>query len=92
LLNADLGLDEAAALRLSPVAMPPASGAPVIAAVGGDESAEFKRQARMLGEAWGAQVAPVLEMPGFNHFTICEEFARADNPLFASAVSLCRRG
>jgi len=67
--------DEAA--RLSPVSMMPATDAPLIVAVGGDESDELIRHSRDLAGAWRAHVktCELMVMPGINHFTILAEFA-----------------
>jgi hypothetical protein len=35
-------------------------------------------------------VREVLTLPGANHFTACEELARADSPLFEATVALCK--
>jgi len=62
--NVDLRLDEATAMRLSPAFMPPASAAPVMTCVGGDESSEFLRQNALLGERWRGAFAGDIPMPG----------------------------
>ena len=49
--NVDLRLDEEAARRLSPVLLPVTMVAPLLVAVGGAETGEFIRQARLLWEA-----------------------------------------
>ncbi|WP_269632635.1 alpha/beta hydrolase [Pelomonas sp. BJYL3] len=69
-LQADLRLDEASARRLSPVHQAPPDS-PLYAVVGGAESEEFKRQCRLIQEAWGPQAVPVVEeVPGYNHFDL----------------------
>ena len=52
----------------------------IIAAVGGEESEEFKRQSRALTVAWkelGA-AAEFVEVAGRNHFTIVGDMVRDD--------------
>jgi len=56
--NADFKLDAAEAARLSPVFMTPRSRAPLVLAVGADETAEFIRQTRILWDAWPANRLP----------------------------------
>ena len=52
--NADFRLDDAEAARLSPVRLAPRSRAPLVLAVGADETSEFVRQTRILWDAWPA--------------------------------------
>lgn len=89
-LNVDLKLDEAAARRLSPADMPTATGAPVVAAVGGEESEAFIRQARLLRERWPAHDGETLVLPGRNHFTVLDDLARPEGALFQAALRLCQ--
>jgi arylformamidase len=76
-LQADLKLDAAAARRLSPVRFPPpAAPQTLFAVVGGEESQEYRRQNRLIREAWGARAVPVCEeIPGCNHFTVMHDLA-----------------
>jgi len=74
-LAPDLRLDAAAARRLSPAAMPPPDGR-LMALVGGDESAEFRRQARLIARRWGARAVPVCEtLPGRHHMSVLFDLA-----------------
>ncbi len=63
--------------RNSPIALAPATSAPLIVAVGGDESEEFLRQGGEFAAQWEAAGTPCRAMllPGINHFTILVEFA-----------------
>jgi arylformamidase len=83
--NTDLRLDDAEARRLSPVALHPASDAPILVAVGGDETSEFLRQARLLWDAWPANRPAGDEGPlvvaGRHHFSIVSDYAQADSEL-----------
>src|SRR5471030_915892 len=56
-LNPDLKLDEASALKVSPAFLPPATRSPLVTAVGGRESSEFKRQNALLAARWKSAVA-----------------------------------
>jgi arylformamidase len=80
-----LSLDEAAASFNSPIEhLPSTSSATLIAAAGGIESGEFRRQTADYVRAWtgrglaGREVA----MPGFHHFDIILELEQPGNPLF----------
>jgi arylformamidase len=89
-LNVDLRLDEASALRLSPAFMPPATRAPVITCVGGDESSEFLRQNALLGERWKSAFAADIPMPGKNHFSIVDGLADPASPLYLGVRKLMK--
>ena len=82
-LNEDLGLDAESAARNSPAHHLPSRGAPLIVAVGGDESAEFLRQSRDFAAAWSAKghACELLEIAGEHHFEIVEALADAEAPL-----------
>lgn len=76
-LQADLRLDAASVRRLSPIHFPrPAAPQTLFAVVGAQESEEFRRQNRLIREAWGARAVPVCEeLPGCNHFTVLHDLA-----------------
>jgi arylformamidase len=86
--NADFGLDERAVARLNLGGRPPTVRAPLVVAVGADESAEFRRQSALLAEAWAPQVQSLLVLPGINHFSIVDAFAERGQPLFEAALAL----
>ncbi len=88
-LNEAIAMDAETAIRNSPALLPVTGNAPLTAAVGNLESAEFHRQAETLAERWrkrGAAVE-VLEVHGSNHFTILEELAR-EGALLERALAL----
>lgn len=89
-LNVALGLDFLEAMRLSALYLRPPPGLRVVAAVGGAESDEFRRQSRGLAGRWtaGGAEAAVLELPGRNHFTVQDAWAEPAGPLFAAALGL----
>lgn len=90
-VNVDLQLDTARARRLSPVHMPPSSAAPLVTAVGAQESSEFKRQSKAIARAWSANLIAELTLPDTNHLTVCDELARPTSPLYDAALQLIRR-
>lgn len=90
-LARDIALDAERARRLSPAFMPAAPGVRVMTAVGGDESSEFHRQARLLAERWPEAFERDVPMPGCHHLRVCERLAEPDSPLFEAAMQLCER-
>ena len=88
-LNEALAMDAETAGRNSPALLPATGDAPLIAAVGSLESAEFHRQAATLAERWQDRsgTVEVLEVPGTNHFTILEKLAR-EGALLERALAL----
>jgi len=89
-LQQDLRLDEAAAAKLSPAFLPPATRAPVMTCVGGDESSEFLRQNRLLRERWRGAFAGDVPMPGKNHFSVADGLAENSSPLFRAGLRLMK--
>ena len=89
-LNADLRLDEASALKVSPAFLPPATRAPLYTCVGGAESSEFKRQNGLLAQRWRSGVAGDIAMPGHNHFSVIDELANPASALFAGAKRMMK--
>jgi len=88
-LNADLQLTLDRVAPLSPLYMPPATKAPLITAVGGDESDEFKRHNREIGIAWSHVLREDVPLPGDNHFTACEHLAEPGHRLLEATAELC---
>lgn len=89
-LNADLRLDDDTARRLSPAFLPTATRAPVMNAVGGDESSEFLRQNALLGERWKSAFAGDVPMPGTNHFSVVDGLADEKGALYLAARKLMK--
>jgi arylformamidase len=85
-----LGLTEDEVRRNSPINLEPATGAPLIVAVGGDESDEFHRQSQDLADAWNNTGGDcrLMTRPGINHFTIVTEFADARSDLAQAFIEL----
>ncbi len=88
-LNADLRLTLDRVAPLSPLYMQPATDAPLITAVGGEESEEFKRHTREIGIAWAHNLREDVPLPGANHFSACERFVDRGHRLFEATVELC---
>jgi arylformamidase len=89
-VNDALGLDEAAARRASPLFWPAPSHGSLDAVVGGDESAEYHRQGRVIVETWGRAgiQTRVAEIPGANHFTAIAPLADPNSPMTQRLLEL----
>ena len=83
---ADLCLTPPEAASQSPAQLPapqrPGQRGRLTAVVGGDESDEFKRQNRLIQQAWGSDAVPVCEeLPGLNHFSVVEDLVKPGSRL-----------
>ena len=87
-LKDDVGLTPASVKRLS-TAFFPRPRRPLLTAVGGDETAEFKRQSALIRDQWGPTSVPVCEtIPNANHFTILHNLADPNGRLHRHALAL----
>ena len=86
--NSDFKLDPAAVERLNLHTRKPQLAAPLVVAVGGDESSEFIRQSKILADAWKPQVKSLLVLPGYNHSSIVDAFAERGQPLHEATLAL----
>lgn len=79
-VNDKLGLDEATALRNSPIRLQPSRKVPLAVVVGGAELPLMLQQSADYAEACSRQGLPALlrEIPGADHFSILEEMERSD--------------
>jgi arylformamidase len=87
-LNVDLKLDDERAAALSPAHLQAATDAPLLTAVGGDESSEFKRQTALIRDRWSCTIGPDIALPGCHHFTACDALAEPTHPLFEACRTL----
>lgn len=88
-INVDLHLTPERVAMLSPLHMTPASNAPVMTAVGGMESDEFKRQTATLAATWANAHREEAPVPDANHLTICDRLAEPGHDLFEAALKIC---
>jgi arylformamidase len=91
-VNQDLRLDAAEARRLSTAFWQPPAGRVFDAVAGGFESAEFKRQSRLLADSWrqhGVQTR-FEEIPGMNHFTVIDALADPESAMVARVAALAQ--
>ncbi|MDE2082895.1 MAG: alpha/beta hydrolase [Burkholderiales bacterium] len=88
-LQRDLKLTPASVARLSPAFFPRPKGAKLYAAVGLDESEEFRRQTTLIRDVWGPTAVPVCEtLPASNHFTVLRGLADPQGRLHQLALRL----
>jgi arylformamidase len=80
--------DPAAVARLNLASRTPTVRAPLVVAAGADESSEFRRQSKVLADAWRAQVKASLLLPGVDHFSIVDAFAERGQALHEAALAL----
>lgn len=82
-MNATLGFTDETVAKFSPVHLQPTVNAPLVLAVGGNETPEFIRHNGMLPMSWGTTGLTFEEyvVPGLNHFTILEDFSTAGRTL-----------
>ena len=87
-LETDLHFTPERIKTLSPVHQTLPHPIPIIAAVGGQESPEFKRQLSHLAIAWPTVQHGIIELPDDDHLSICEQFAAPDSVLFDAILNL----
>ena len=93
--NVDLRLDDAEAARLSPILLAPTLEAPLLVAVGADETGEFLRQADLIWDAWPrnrpkGRTGPLV-IPGKQHFDVVLDFADPGAELTRATLALFGR-
>ncbi|HEY3179495.1 MAG TPA: alpha/beta hydrolase [Casimicrobiaceae bacterium] len=91
-MNADLRLDAQEARRVSPVHYEPTTNAPLVVAVGNDETSEFVRQSQLIFDGWPDNRPPgmagLLAISDRHHFSVVLDHADADSALTQAVVSL----
>lgn len=92
-LRKDLCLDEAGARAISPAFLPLHNDAPLLRAVGALESAEFHRQSQLMAAHWpGISASELLDVPGCDHFSVCDALATPGNALFEALRAMISPG
>ena len=88
--NDDIRLDAVNAVQSSPLLWPMPNTLAFDSWVGGEESFEFRRQARSLAAAWQGLGLPCryIVAPGQNHFSVCDALADPDSPMTQRLVEL----
>ncbi len=72
----------------SPARLTPATSAPLITCVGGDETAAFHAQNRLIGDKWKGVFKADVPAPGTNHVTVNIELTTPTSALFKAVRSL----
>ena len=92
-INDALKLDDATAKAVSPLFWKPPAHGSLDAVVGGNESAEYLRQSRIIVDAWGgAGVATRFGIiPDANHFTAIAPLADPNSPMTLRLKQLAGR-
>ncbi|MEO6990158.1 MAG: alpha/beta hydrolase, partial [Candidatus Baltobacteraceae bacterium] len=92
-INAWLHLNESLMARNSPIRLRPAVSTQVVAAVGGAETDEFRRQNRAFATEWSSQGSPtlVIEVPARNHFDILLGLLEPNDVLRTALLELVER-
>lgn len=89
-LQQDLHLTKEAVAKLSTAYMRPNLNARLIAAVGGDESAEFIRQTQLIADAWPKQLEKMMILLDKNHLSAVLELTNKKSPLVKSLLKLIK--
>ena len=91
-INEVLNMDKEMAIRNSPVQLKPLTQSPLILAVGGDESDEFKDQSGELYSTWKEKgiSQQLLEIPGLNHYSILETIVEPTSSLHKAMRQLMK--
>jgi arylformamidase len=90
-VNQDLRLDDAEARNLSPAFWPLKPGRSFDAVVGGLESSEFKRQAKLIADAWrSAAKTRYEEIAGTNHFTVVDPLGDPASAMTSRVAELAK--
>ncbi|MEP6839193.1 MAG: alpha/beta hydrolase [Bradyrhizobium sp.] len=75
-INKALTLDDVSARAVSPLFWKPPARGTLDSVVGGNESAEYFRQSRIIVDAWGTDIATRFgSIPDANHFTVIAPLA-----------------
>jgi arylformamidase len=90
--NVDLKLDPDSARAVSPVALTPHTRAPLVVAVGANETSEFLRQSDIMFDAWPDNRPPgmtaPLVVPDTHHFNVILELADPGSALTQATLAL----
>jgi len=90
--NVDFRLDAAEARRMSPAATQPLTDAPLLLAVGANETSEFVRQTDLLWDAWPRNHPAGLPAPmhirGRHHYDVVLDYADPASALTQATLAL----
>ncbi len=89
-MNGDLRITDGNAAAINLTMAKPLCHCPLVLAVGGDESAEFHRQSEAQAKAWAVLSPQLIDLPGFNHYTIVDSLADRAGVLHSLATEMLR--
>ncbi|MCF8198468.1 MAG: alpha/beta hydrolase [Sulfuritalea sp.] len=87
-LRQDLKLNDKQARLVSPNRYLPKVAGRLVTAVGGNESSEFKRQNRLIADAWSHCFQQEVPLPGRHHLAAVEALGDSSQPLFDVTLKL----
>lgn len=89
-INELLGLDQEEAMAESPLSLRPATDAPQLVVVGGEEPSEWHRQADLYASSWGREGPKMTryDEPGVDHFDVVNRLADPESGLFRRSLTL----
>ena len=92
-VNDALGMDEAAALAVSPMSWLPDAMQRFEAWVGADESGEYHRQSRELAAHWTllGTLTDYVSVKGANHFTVIGDLTKSDSYMVLTILDLVEK-
>jgi arylformamidase len=94
-LNSDFRLDDVRARELSPVHMQARSDAPLLLAVGADETGEFVRQTDLLWHAWPGNrprgASGPMRIADRHHYSVVFDYADPHSALTRGTLALFQR-
>ena len=91
-LNEAVRIDQAVAVRLSPIRLAPARSLPIVVATGAIETAEFQRQSDQFAARWtslGCSIARVT-VEGRHHFDLPDDLGLPATPIGRAALDFER--
>lgn len=90
-LQSTLALDAQQVAQASPARLPAPRHGTLYTVCGGEETAEYLRQNRLIQEAWGPRRVPICEaLPGLNHFSALDALVDPAHRLHQLALDLLR--
>ncbi len=87
-LKDTLNLSDQDVRDYSPARLKPPTSAPLITCVGGDETAAFHAQNRLIAERWPGNFRADIPSPGTNHVTVNLELTTPTSALFSGVHEL----
>ncbi|TKK68888.1 alpha/beta hydrolase [Ilyomonas limi] len=88
-VNAGLGMDKGTAIRNSPFNLQAVQTCPLLVAIGGAETDEFKDQSRELYNYWKTKTpVQLVELGGLNHYSILDALVDENTSLHKAMMKL----